>query len=274
MLYLFTFCVDIGRHNQADLLKTLNLLINSLDKTNEYELHIFTNFPININRTNIIIHKYFDNTINFYTDKWYNLSFNKINIYKYLYDKYNIDFIWIDLDTIVSHDISYINKLCSCFIDCGGTNKDSHSLIHNSDICIPRNLWIQGNFWKLNINLFNILMKIHNEIISKNLTFNFDLQSLFTYYFYYILDGKKETLINNKIFIIGRNIKQNVLNGLCIWDQNGNTHANLNGLNNLYYENKILKSKFYPDNEIHIVSFTFMTLKNLYNNQQFKKLFM
>ena len=48
--------------------------------------------------------------------------------------------------------------------------------------------------------------------------------------------------------------------------------CNLNGLNNLYYENKLLKSNFYLD-KIHIVSFTFNTLKQLYNTKQFQELF-
>ena len=273
MLYFYTFCVNINKYSETELLKVLNILINSLDKTNEYELHIFTNFSININKSNIVIHEYFDNDVNIYTDKWLNLSFNKINIYKYLYDKYYRDFIWIDLDTVVSHDLSYINDISSCFIDCSGTNKDPHLLIHNTDIYIARNIWIQGNFWKLNINLYNELMNTYKLIQKQNLTFNYDLQSLFTYYFYYVLDGNLQTILDNNIYIIGRNIKTNILTGLCIWDPKGNTHANINGLNNLYYENGLLKSNFYPNKEIHIVSFTFYTLKQLYNTKKFKELF-
>lgn len=40
------------------------------------------------------------------------------------------------------------------------------------------------------------------------MNFNYDLQSLFTYYFYYVLDGSDEMLLNNGIYIIGRNIKK------------------------------------------------------------------
>jgi hypothetical protein len=271
-IYLYTFCVYIGKHSIEDLLKVLNLLINSLTKTNNYELHIFTNFELNINNSSIVIHNYFDKNAPIYSDNWYNLSFNKITIYKHLYDKYKIDFMWIDLDTIVTCDISYINKLESYFIDCGGSNEDIHVLIGN--ITIPRNKWIQGNIWKLNINLYNKLINIHNEFLIKNMQFNYDLQSLFTYYFYFVLDGSNETLLVNSIYIIGRNIKKEVLNGLAIWDPQGNTHANLNGLNNLHYENNTFKSKFYPDKEIHIISFTFDTLKQLYNTNKFKELFL
>ena len=271
-IYLFTFCVYIGKHSKEDLLNVLNLLINSLTKTNNYELHIFTNFELNITNSSIVIHNYYDNNTPIYSDNWYNLSFNKITIYKHLYDKYKIDFTWIDLDTIVMTDINYINKLESYFIECGGSNEDPQLLI--GSITIPRNKWIQGNIWKLNINLYNKLINIHNEFSIKNMQFNYDLQSLFTYYFYFVLDGTSETLLINSIYIIGRNIRKEVLNGLAIWDSQGNTHANLNGLNNLYFENNIFKSKFYPYKEIHIISFTFDSLKLLYNTTRFKELFL
>tara|TARA_B100000674_G_scaffold98039_1_gene70838 strand:- start:3440 stop:4270 length:831 start_codon:yes stop_codon:yes gene_type:complete len=273
MLHLYTFCVDIGRHSKTELINVLKILIHSLDKTNEYQLHIFTNFDININDPNIVLHKYFDNNLSIYQDRWLNLSFNKIYIYKYLFDKYKIDFTWVDLDTVFTSDVSYINDISSFFIDCGGTNEDPHLLINNTNIYIARNKWIQGNIWKLNIELYNKLIDIYNKISLKNLKFEYDLQSLFTYYFYFILDGNEKTLLTNGIYIIGRNIKKNVINGLCIWDPKGNTHANFNGLNNLYYENKLLKSNFYPDKDIHLVSFTFYTLKQLYNTKKFKELF-
>ena len=273
MLHLYTFCVDIGKHSKRELINVLKILIHSLDKTNEYQLHIFTNFPININKSNIVIHEYFDNSVSIYQDIWLNLCFNRINVYKYLFDKYKIDFIWVDLDTVFTSDVSYINDISSYFIDCGGINEDPHLLINNTNIYISRNKWIQGNIWKLNIELHNKLIDIYNEISSKNLKFEYDLQSLFTYYFYFILDGNEKTLLDNDIYIIGRNIKKNVINGLCIWDPKGNTHANLNGLNNLYYENKLLKSNFYPDKHIHLVSFTFDTLKQLYNTKKFQELF-
>lgn len=273
MLYLYTFCVNIGKHSKTELINVLKILIHSLDKTNEYQLHIFTNFNININHPNIVLHEYFDNNVAIYQDKWINLSFNKIYIYKYLFDKYKIDFIWVDLDTIFTTDVSYINDNLSYFIDCGGINEDPHMLLFNTDIYIPRNKWIQGNIWKLNIELYDKLIEIYKEISLKNMKFNYDLQSLFTYYFYFVLDGNEKTLLDNDIYIIGRNIKKNVTNGLCVWDAKGNTHANFNGLNNLYYENKLLKSNFYPDKEIHIISFTFYTLKLLYNTEKFKELF-
>lgn len=275
MLHFFTFCVDIGKHSRSDLVKILKLLIDSLNKTNIYELIIFTNFSIDINQPNIIIEEYFDNSIKIYEeDRWFNLSFNKINIYKYLYDKFNIDYIWVDLDTIFTHDISYVNDLSSCFIDCGGINLDPHKLIEIGYFYIARNKWIHGNFWKLNIHLYDKLIEINRKVLSKKTKFCYDLQSLFTFYFYFILGGLENKLLDNNIYILGRNFKHNLISGLSIWHPDGDQHPSLLGLNKLYYKDNQLKSEFYPNQEIHILSFTFDTIKKLYNTDKFKELFL
>jgi hypothetical protein len=46
-IYLYTLCVYIGKHNIEDLLKVLNLLINSLTKTNNYDYILRTNSKTN-----------------------------------------------------------------------------------------------------------------------------------------------------------------------------------------------------------------------------------
>lgn len=278
-IYLFTFCVDIGRHDKQSLLLVLNTLINSLGKyKNVYELQIFTNFSLNIDNKNIIINKYFDKNENHFGHRgsegsWLNLSWNKINIYKYLYDKYKINYLWMDLDTIVTHNIEYINDVSNYLIPIGGICSEKHSPFTNDPnkiYGIEVYKYIQGNIWKLDINLYNNLIITFDEIKQNGLDLMWDIQTLITYYVYFKLQGQID---KNNLFIAGLNYTPNVLNGLCIWDPIKNTHANMNGLNNLYYEKGLLKSNFYPDKEIHIVSFTFYTLKMLYNTEQFKHLF-
>ena len=131
----------------------------------------------------------------------------------------------MDLDTIIVSNLEYINDLKSYFIDCGGNSNDIHQLIEGSnEVCIPRNKWIQGNIWKINLTLYDKFMEIQENIVKQNKRFNYDLQSLFTYYFYYILGGDVTTWNNEEIYIVGRNCRNNVLNGLCIWSKFGNTH--------------------------------------------------
>lgn len=271
-MLFYTFCVDIGRHSKTDLCKILIILLKSLHKYIEnYKLLCFTNFEIvNIDeKYNIEFRNYYDNAkTKIYNDKWLNLSFNKINIYKDLYDEFNKDFTWIDLDTIIAFDISYIDNFSNIFIENGGNCINKNVLFSNNNtITVPRNKYIQGNFWKLNIGLYNELIKTYEELNKVNLILRYDLQDLFSYHIYI----KKGNL--NCINILGNNVRKESINGLCIWSKLANTHATVEGLNNLYIDKNIIKSKFYPDKEIHIISFTFHTLLKLYNENKFNKLF-
>ena len=163
------------------------------------------------------------------------------------------------MDTIICYDISYINDFKNIFVENGGSCLNKNILFsNNSTITVPRNKYIQGNFWKIDINLYNNLIKTLNNLINKNLNLRYDLQDLFTYYIY--IENKGDY---KNINILGNNIKQDSLNGLAVWSKVGNSHATESGLNNLYLDNNVLKSKIYPDKKIHILSFTFFTLKKL-----------
>ena len=276
MLLFYTFCCDIGKITKSDLFRALNILMNSIHKNiYNYKIVCFTNFTNELSdkinpKYNIEFREYYNNDkFKLYSDKWLNLSFNKINIYKDLYDEFNKDFCWIDLDTIICQDISYINDLSNVFIENGGTCLTKNVLFSNNrSITVPRNRYIQGNFWKLNIKLYNSLMKTLDSLINKKLKLRYDLQDLFSYYIYIENNGE-----NKDINILGNNIKNDIINGLAIWNINGNTHATQSGIDNLYLDNNMLKSKFYPDKSIHILSFTFYTLKWVYNSEKYKQLF-
>jgi hypothetical protein len=272
MLKFFSFCCFINRLSHDDLLFGLKLLLSSLDYyVKDYEFILYTNFDINITNKNLKIRNYYDNSYkNFYDDIWLNLSFNKINIYKDLHDETNEDYIWIDLDTIVTYDISYLEKSDHFFIEHGGNCDTQSEKIINNHFYLNVNRSIQGAIWKININLYYELMDLFNETQIKNLKFEYDIQGLITYYLYYKLNGQ----IDN-INIFGLNFYSNTINGLGIWcnDPTQNKHSNIEGLNNMYYENNILKTNYYPDKELHFAMFTFYTLNELKKTDKFKNLF-
>lgn len=273
---LFTFCVDIGRHSKKDLINALKLQLKFI-KINlpNYFIICFTNFNINDNFSgyNINFRDYYDKSdFKLYNDKWLNLSFNKINIYKDLYDEFIKDFIWIDLDTLIVYDISYINKLDNLFLEQGTKDISLKTIFtNNNDIKIKSSNYIQGDFWKLNINLYNDLISILKELLKQKLKLRYDLQDLFNYYIYIKHKGDINKIGIN---ILGNNIFSNTVNGLSIWNNTKIQHPNINGLNNLFIENNKIKTKLYPNKQIHILSFTFFTLNNLYNNKKFKHIFL
>ena len=137
----FTFCVNIGKHSPSVLQRSLLMLIKSMHKFVEnYELICYTNFELNkklLKDYNIKIMNYYDRTEKkIYQDNWLNLNFNRINIYKDLYDEFKVDYAWIDVDTIITADISYVNELTNCFIDNGGNceNVKEPLFQNNNDI--------------------------------------------------------------------------------------------------------------------------------------------
>jgi hypothetical protein len=272
MLKFFSFCCFIDRHSHDNLLFALKLLLSSLDYyVKDYEFILYTNFEININNKNLKIRNYYDNSYkNYYDDKWFNLSFNKINIYKDLYDETNEDYIWIDLDTIVTHDISYLENVDNFFIEHGGNCDIQRFPIISNNFYVKINRSIQGAVWKININLYNELMNTFNETQSKNLKIEYDIQGLVAYHLYHKLNGQ----IDN-INVYGLNFYPNTINGLGVWsnDPLQEKHPDIESLNNMYYENNILKTKYYPDKEIHFVMFTYFTLNKHKNSDEFKKLF-
>lgn len=275
-MLFYTFCCDIGRMHKHDLLFALQMLLKSMKKhIPDYKLICYTNFRISsyfVNNYNVEFRQYYDKSVKkvYDTDQWLNLNFNRINIYKDLYDEFKQDYIWIDLDTIITSDLSFINNLSHVFVINGGndTNHMINLFVNNDKIKLPINIYIQGNFWKLNIELYNILHSLFINLCNKGLKLQYDVQDLFNYYIHVY---NKDNI--NKINILGSNINKDVLYGLCVWSNTFHTHATIEGLYNLYYKNNILKSKLYPDKTIGILSFTFSTLNEIKFDKYFNELF-
>lgn len=280
MLYFFSFFCLIGKNSVEEMQFALGNLIKSLDKhIINYKFILFTNINnFNINHPNIEMRQYYDNspTKNYYNSHmsmWFNMSFNKMFIWKDLYDEYKQNFIWTDLDLIVTHDIKYLESIDNFFIPHGGNREDKvHPVIENF-LYIENNKYIQGAFWKFNLNLYEKLLESLNILNKTNKKIVYDSQGLFSYYLYTIINNKFD---ENNIKVLGINFLPNVMGGLGIWcnDPHNQKHCNIEALNNLFLENGILKTKYYLDKEIHFVMFTFNTLRVISNAPKFKELFM
>jgi hypothetical protein len=271
MLHFFTFCVDIGKHSKSDLQKALHILVHSIHcRVPSYKVICYTNFPCKtLNGSfHVEFREYYDKqAIKLYTDKWLNLSFNKINVYKDLHDEYAIDYTWIDLDTIITSDVSYLNDASHFFIETGGDFERANLIFsNNSTMTCPRNRSLLGNVWKLNIQLYDDLMTTLHELIEKKLRLQYDLQSLFTYHIY--VKKKCPTDFN----ILGL-CQEKIMYGLDVWSPSADSHPTHAGLNQLYYDGHTLKSKYHGNKEIHILSFVFYPLKRMWNTEKFKSLF-
>lgn len=279
MLHFFSFFCQIGKNSLEEMHFALVNLIKSLDKhVVNYKFVLFTNINLKIEHPNIEIKQYYDNspTKNYYNGSmgtWLNMSFNKLFIWKDLYEEYKQNFIWTDLDLIVTHDIKYLNNIENFFIPHGGNREDKVYPIIENYLYIEINKYIQGAFWKININTYNELLNTLNKLNESNIKISYDSQGLFSYYLYNVINSRFDDL---DIKVLGLNFLPNVMGGLGIWcnDPHNQKHCNIEALNNLFLENDILKTNYYPNKEIHFVMFTFDTLKLIANTPKFKELFM
>lgn len=271
MIKLFTFCVDIGRHTRVDLIKCLQILITSIEKHNEYLLICYSNFDIPIKSKNVQFRSYYDNSTKIYNvNKYHNLSRNKIFVFKDLYDEFKEYFTWIDIDTIVATDLSYLNNYNNFFITIGGPciERDYRTQLFkgNNKYNTPYCDYIQGNIWKINLQIYNDIIALEKKLIGDNLIPTYDLQCLFNYYAYY---EHKE----NELILLGKNHNIEHIYGTSVWDTQGITFATQNGINNLLYSDNKLYTNLHPGKEIHFVSFTFYSLQKVWNSKKFIQLF-
>jgi hypothetical protein len=187
-------------------------------------------------------------------NRWHKLSFNKIHVFKNLYDEYDgACFTWIDLDTIVVADLSYLRWVDNYFVNHGGGGGGggrTHDVLlgPGGDVLwtIPEPMYIQGSFWKLNLSLYHEVLRLDALFREKGAVLKYDLQSIFAVMawggggggggggnrcpFY---DGVSRA-DSGSMLVIGYNYRPDVMNGLGVWDtKNGvGNHVNTSALAN------------------------------------------
>ena len=277
-LKLFTFCFYIGKNTYQELVRMLYILIRSLDRFHpDFFLVVYHNLGITIDDPRVrmvgggggwgvkdgyggaerllLEAEGCDGNVwvegSAVRNRWHKLSFNKIHIFKNLYDEYGgACFTWIDLDTIVLADLSYLNEVDNYFVMHGGAVSDRmHDVLvydggggGGSVIwAIPERTYIQGSFWKLNLSLYHEVLRLDSLFREIGIRGKYDLQSLFAvmawggglcpHY-----DGVSR-VSDGTMLVIGENFRTDVMNGLGVWDtKNGvGNHVNMESLANFWW---------------------------------------
>lgn len=232
------------------------------------------------------------------------MSFNKIHVFKSLYDEYDGEcFTWIDLDTIVLADLSYLTAVDNYFVIHGGGSERTHEVLCRGGgggggggviWAIPERMYIQGSFWKLNLSLYHEVLRLDSLFRENGVRLKYDVQSIFSVMargggggdygpcpFY---DGPSRA-ITGSMLVIGENIKVCVMNGLGVWDNKDSlgNHVNTDSLTNFRWSDSgsgsgsgsIFRTSMYPDKEIHILSLTFDSffMSNVCGSSDFARLF-
>ena len=332
-LKLFTFCFYIGKNTYHELVHMLFILISSLNRFHpDFFLVVYHNLGITIDDPRVRMvggfrppatdsvpdsrgvkgddHKLLleaegcDGNVwvegSAVRNRWHKLSFNKIHVFKNLYDEYGGGcFTWIDLDTIVLADMSYLNGVDNYFVMHGGAVSDRmHDVLVGGGgrviWAIPERMYIQGSFWKLNLSLYHEVLRLDSMFREIGVRGKYDLQSIFAVMawggglcpFY---DGVSRVL-DGSMLVIGENFRPGVMNGLGVWDtvDGVGNHVNMSSLTLMRWgggdgagagggvEDRLsFRTMMYPDKEIHILSLTFDSffMSNVCGSSDFARLF-
>jgi hypothetical protein len=273
-LKLFTFCFYIGKNSYQELVRMLFVLVASLDQFNpDFFLVVYHNLGLAFDDPRVEFRKWevtdgggerllleaagCDGNVwvegSAVRNRWHKMSFNKIYVFKSLYDEYGGEcFTWIDLDTIVLADLSYLANVDNYFVIHGGGSERTHEVLCGGGgggggggviWAIPERMYIQGSFWKLNLSLYYEVLRLDLLFRENGVVLKYDLQSIFAvmawgggglapYY-----DGVSR-VEDRSMNVIGYNYRPDVMNGLGVWDTKdgvGN-HVNTSSLVEMRWE--------------------------------------
>ena len=337
-LKLFTFCFYIGKNSYQELVRMLFVLIASLDQYHpDFFLVVYHNLGIVIDDPRVRMvnggipppnggsewevkdggdggserllldadgcagNVWVEGSA--VRNRWYKLNFNRVHAFKNLYDEYDGEcFTWIDLDTIVLADLSYLAEVDNYFIfHGGGGGGGGGGRMHDVLVdgggrvvwSVPEASYIHGSFWKLNLSLYHEVLRLDSLFRENGVRLKYDVQSIFSVMargggggrdgyggygrcpFY---DGPSRAMTGSML-VIGENIKVCVMNGLGVWDNKDSVgnHVNTDSLTNFRWSDSgsIFRTSMYPDKEIHILSLTFDSffMSNVCGSSDFVRLF-
>jgi len=265
LIHFVTYCVDIGKHNAKDLIFALNNLLSSIDRNiKDYHIIVYSNFDIKefCKNPKVEVRKYKRAEENklYGVGGWLNLSNNKIYTCRSLKKETGIDYFWIDLDSIVTADLSYLNDYPNMFITINADTKKPNPIFHNNDkMMIGRGIYICGSLWKLDDRANHIVTLAYEDIHSKKLQPRFDLQDVFNYAFYFYHREMREGWNPDEININGYNCLHDVSYSLS-WSTG---HPKESCLSNLYYnDNNELMSKI-NNKKVHILGWVMQHYKRV-----------
>lgn len=275
-LKLFTLCFYIGKNTYHELVHMLYVLIASLERFHpDFFLVVYHNLGIEIDDHRVMCRRWgvkggdherllldadgCDGNVwvdgSAVRNRWYKLNFNRVHAFKNLYDEYDGEcFTWIDLDTIVVADLSYLNSVDNYFIFHGGGGggvERMHDVLVGLDggviWSVPEALYIHGSFWKLNLSLYHEVLRLDSVFRENGVKLKYDVQSIFAvmarggggdgYSRCPFYDAPSHAMTGSML-VIGENFMPYVMNGLGVWDTKDSigNHVNTDSLTNFRWE--------------------------------------
>jgi hypothetical protein len=274
-LKLFTFCFYIGKNSYQELVRMLFVLVASLDQFHpDFFLVVYHNVGLTFDDPRVECRRWevkdrggerllleaagCDGNVwvegSAVRNRWHKLSFNKIHVFKNLYDEYGGEcFTWIDLDTIVLADLSYLADVDNYFVIHGGRSERTHEVLcrggggggggGGGDViwAVPERMYIQGSFWKLNLSLYHEILRLDLLFRENGVVLKYDLQSIFAVMAWGGGGGGVSRAEDGSMLVIGYNYRPDVMNGLGVWDTKDGTgnHVNTSSLAEMRWEGTV-----------------------------------
>jgi len=271
-LKLFTFCFYIGKNSYQELVRMLFVLVASLDQFHpDFFLVVYHNVGLTFDDPRVECRKWevkdgdgerllleaagCDGNVwvegSAVRNRWHKLSFNKIHVFKSLYDEYGGEcFTWIDLDTIVLADLSYLDAVDNYFVIHGGRSERTHEVLCRGGgggggggviWAVPERMYIQGSFWKLNLSLYHEILRLDLLFRENGVVLKYDLQSIFAVMAWGGGGDGVSRADDGSMLVIGYNYRPDVMNGLGVWDtkDGAGNHVNTSSLAEMRWEGTV-----------------------------------
>jgi hypothetical protein len=131
-MVIFTFCVDIGRIPESVLITAVNCWLSGIKTSGTAvdKIIIYTNLPLSLlcDWNEVDIRRFEDlGTLN-KDMRWTDLLTLKFRYYKNLLRENGTPPVWIDLDTFIANDLSYLDSIDSFCTMLGTQDKRIMSL--------------------------------------------------------------------------------------------------------------------------------------------------
>lgn len=178
---------------------------------------------------------------------WERLITLKFFYYRLLLEEFGENPIWLDLDTFVANDISYLGDLDSFCVMLGSKDQRAMSLHKtNPDLIISRNRMINSSIFKVDENFLGAV----DEILSQNRgLLALGDQDAFNIAFHFL---------GHKIPVLGVDIYEEHVYSFDAWNTKKAVHIDQFNSSVLFRDAAgVMRSRLHPKKKLDLIQFTF-----------------
>lgn len=263
LLVLFSFCIDIGRFPPSTLVSVANAWVNGLvdSQTIFKKAIIYTNLPLEKigGPSNLEIRKFESDLSPAHNEnRWQHLLTLKFSTYAKLVEEFTESPIWIDLDTFVSNDISYLDE-AEAFCTPLGTSETRLMALHKSEKAwaVQRNRMINTSIFKVTPSALEQIQQVASQNKGQLPLGDQDAFNIAVHF------------LGVRIPALGAELHDDRVYSYEAWNKEAATHLNDKNSSVLFQDNRrIMRSSLHPGKSVDLIQFTFKGAAALLHAQE------